>query len=166
MRRLTLLGIAAAALVALFASNLTAQDQPSRVVYLNSQAAIHAHPTGAQIETLMAQARADIDDLVARLTELDQKAANGQQLTPDEADRYRALQATLVSVDQRYRDEIEAAAVPAMEAVDTILAQLAQELNFSMVLDSVTAADLSLIVYADPSLDITQIVIDRIRAQN
>lgn len=166
MRRLTLLGIAAAALVALFASNLTAQDQPSKVVYLNSQAAIHAHPTGAQIDTLMAQARADIDDLVARLSELDQKAASGQTLTPDEADRYRALQATLVAVDQRYRDEVEAAAVPAMEAVDAVLAQLAQELNFSMVIDSLTAADLKLIVYADPSLDITPIVIERIQAQN
>ncbi len=165
MRRLTLLGIVAAALVALFASNLTAQDQPSRVVYLNSAAAIHAHSSGAQIDALMAQARADIDDLVAKLGELDQKVASGQQLTADESDRYRALQATLVSVDSRAKADIEAAAEPAKAAVDAALAELAKELNYTMVIDSLTAADLGLVVYADPSLDITQLVIDKVKAQ-
>lgn len=165
MRRLTLLGTVAAVLVALVANNLTAQDRPSRVVYLNSQAAIHAHPAGAAIETLRAQARADIEELVAGLTELEQKAAGGQELTPDEADRYRTLQTTLMAVDERYKREIEEAAEPARLAVDQALAELSQEHDYTMVLDSIVAADLGLIVYADPSLDITQLVIDRVSGQ-
>ena len=117
------------------------------------------------IETLRAQARADIEELVAGLTELEQKAAGGQELTPDEADRYRTLQTTLMAVDERYKREIEEAAEPARLAVDQALAELSQEHDYTMVLDSIVAADLGLIVYADPSLDITQLVIDRVSGQ-
>ncbi len=162
MRRLTLLGIAAALLLALFASTLTAQDRPSRVVYLNSQAAIHAHPAGSQIETLNAQARADLEGLVNSIRELEEKASSGQQLTADEADRYRVLQTTIVSVDARYKEEIRAAAEPAMAAVDQVLAELATELNYTMVLDSVSAYETGIVVYADPALDITDIVVERV----
>ncbi|MFA5551033.1 MAG: OmpH family outer membrane protein [Trueperaceae bacterium] len=165
MRRLTLLGIAVAALLALFASTLTAQERTSHVVYLNSQAAINAHPAGSQIETLSAQARSEIEGLVNSITALEQKAASGQQLTPDEADRYAALQSSIVAVDSRYRAEIEAAAAPAMAAVDEVLRSLATELNYTMVIDSIAAAETGIVVYADPSLDITQLVIDRITGQ-
>lgn len=164
MRRLTLLGIAAAALIAFFASNLTAQERPSKVVYVNSQRAIHAHPSGAQIESLRQQARADIEGLIASITELEQKAASGQELTPDEADRYRVLQTTIVSVDARYKEEIEAAAAPAMAAVDQVLAELATELNYTMVIDSVVAYETRMVVYADPALDITDMVVERVSA--
>lgn len=164
MRRLTLIGIAAAALLAFAASTLTAQERPSRVVYINSQAAIAAHPAGAQIEALTNQARTEIEGLVSSISALEQKAASGQQLTPDEADRYSALQTSLVAVDSRYRTEIEAVAEPARAAVDQVLAELAVELNYTMVLDAVAAAEARIVVFADPSLDITQIVIDRVSA--
>lgn len=163
MRRLTLIGIAAAALLALFASNLTAQERSTRVVYVNSQEAIHAHPAGAQLETLRAQARSEIEGLVSSITALEQKAASGQQLTPDEADRYATLQSTIVAVDARYKDEIAAAAEPARAAVDQVLTQLAQELDYALVLDSLAAYETGLVVYADPSLDITQMVVERVQ---
>lgn len=163
MRRLTLLGIAAAALLALFASNLTAQERSTRVVYVNSQAAIHAHPSAAQLEALRAQARTDIEELVSSITALEQKAASGQQLTPDEADRYTTLQTTITAVDSRYREEIAAAAEPARAAVDQVLNDLAVELDYAIVLDSVAAYETGMIVYADPSLDITELVIERVQ---
>ncbi len=163
MRRLTLLGIAAAALLALFASNLTAQERPSRVVYVNSQAALYAHPMGAQIDALNAQARAEIGDLVNSIQALEQKAASGQQLTADEADRYATLQTTVMAVDARYKEEIAAVAEPARQAVNDVLAALADEIGYTMVLDSQAAYDTGLVVYADPSLDITQMVIDRVK---
>lgn len=165
MRRLTLLGIAVAIVVALSASNLTAQDRPSKVVYMNTQAAIHAHPAGDAIETLRAQANADIGDLVAGLQALDDKAAGGQELTPDDVDRYRTLQTTLMTLDARYKSEIEAAAAPAMAAVNEAIAALSAENGYTMVLDAQVAAESKLVVYADPSLDITQLVIDRVKAQ-
>lgn len=149
-------------MLALFASNLTAQERPSRVVYINSQAAIHAHPLGSQIEALNNQARTEIGDLVTSIQALEQKAASGQQLTPDEADRYATLQTTIVSVDARYKEEIAAVAEPARQAVDQALAELADEFGYTMVLDSLAAYDTGLVVYADPSLDITQLVIDRV----
>ncbi|SRR5690554_684803 len=163
MRRLTLLGITAVAIVAFFASNLTAQDQPSRVVYLNSQAAIHAHPSGSQLESLNAQAREEIGGLVQSISALEQKAASGQQLTPEEAERYATLQTTIQAVDARYKEEIAAAAEPARLAVDQAIKELAAELNYTMVLDSLAAYETGLVVYADPALDITDLVIERVQ---
>lgn len=164
MRRLTLLGTLAVVAAALLLSNLTAQDRPSKVVYINAQAAIHAHPAGGRIETLRQQATADIEELIAGLTELEERAASGQELTPDETDRYRTLQTTLMAVDARYKSEIEEAAAPAMRAVDEAIAELSAENDYTMVLDAQVAAELKLIVYADPALDITDLVIERVQA--
>lgn len=163
MRRLTLIGIAAAALLAFAASTLTAQERPSRVVYINSQAAIAAHPAGAQIEALTNQARTEIEGLVSSISALEQKAASGQQLTPEEAERYATLQTTIQAVDARYKEEIAAAAEPARLAVDQAIKELAAELNYTMVLDSLAAYETGLVVYADPALDITDLVIERVQ---
>ncbi len=164
MRRLTLLGIAAAAVIALFATNLTAQQRPTKVVYVDSQAAIRAHPSGDQIENLRQQAATEVQDLTNSLAELEQKAASGQQLSADETDRYRALQSTLAAVQNRYLNDINAAAEPAVTAVNEIIAQLAQENGYTLVLDAVEAANLRLVVYADADLDITPLVIERVEA--
>lgn len=165
MRRLTLLGTLAAVTIALFASTLSAQDKPSKVVYINAQAAIHAHPAGERIELLREQATADIEELLEGLTALEEKAGSGMELTADETDRYRTLQTTLIAVDARYKDEIAEAAGPAMQAVDAAIAELSAENGYTIVLDAQVAAELKLVVYADPSLDITDLVIQKVRAQ-
>jgi Skp family chaperone for outer membrane proteins len=166
MRRLTLLGIGAAVvMVALLAPNLNAQQRPTKVVYVDSQAAIRAHPSGSQIESLQQQAAAEVQDLTQKLAELEQKAAAGQQLTPDESDRYNALRSTLTAVQNRYLNDINAAAEPAVTTVNEIIAQLAQENGYTLVLDAVEAANLRLVVYADADLDITPLVIERVQAQ-
>ncbi|NLG08247.1 MAG: OmpH family outer membrane protein [Deinococcales bacterium] len=164
MRRLTLLGIGAAFVVALLANNLTAQQRPTKVVYVDSQAAIRAHPSGAQIEALQQQAAAEVQELSQSLAALEQKAAAGEQLTADESDRYSALRSTLTAVQNRYLNEINAAAEPAVTAVNDIIAQLAQENGYTLVLDAVEAANLRLVVYADADLDITPLVIERVEA--
>ena len=69
-----------------------------------------------------------------------------------------------VAVDARYKEEIEAAAAPAMAAVDQVLAELATELNYTMVIDSVVAYETRMVVYADPALDITDMVVERVSA--
>src|SRR5690606_36488957 len=114
MRRLTLFGLIAAVLVAVLAISPSAQERDTRVVFVDSQAALRAHPAGAAVEELRAQADTEVSDLVAGLTALEEKIAAGQQLTPEASERYQTLQTTIVAVQNRYRDEIAAAAAPAV----------------------------------------------------
>ncbi|SRR5690606_12740526 len=165
MRRLTLLGLASAVLIALFVSNLSAQSRPTSVVFVNSQAALLAHPAGANVEALREQAQTEVNGIVASLGELEQRLAAGEQLSPEENERYQALQTSLSAVQSRYAQEISAAAQPAVDAVNGIIAQLAEENGYTIVMDRVEAAEQRLVVYSDADLDITPLVIERLEAQ-
>jgi outer membrane protein len=165
MRRLTLFGLVAAVLVAVLAISPSAQERDTRVVFVDSQAALRAHPAGAAVEDLRAQAETEVSELAASLTALEEKAASGQQLTPEEGERYQTLQTTIVAVQNRYRDEIAAAAAPAVEAVNAAIRDLALANGYTIVMDRVEAANLRLVVYADDDLDITPLVIERIQAE-
>jgi|SRR5690606_1766344 len=165
MRRLTLFGLVAAVVIGLLASSLGAQDRQTRVVFVDSQAALLSHPSGATIEDLQQRAEAEVNDLVASLTALDQRLAAGETLSAADNERYQALQTSLNAVQTRYRDEIAAAAAPAVTAVNGIIKQLAEENGYTVVMDRVEAANLRLVVYADEDLDITPMVIERLAAQ-
>lgn len=165
MRRLTLLGLASAVLIALFVTNLSAQSRPTSVVFVNSQAALLAHPAGASVTALQEQAQTEVNELVASLGALEQRLAAGEELSAEENERYQALQTSLTAVQGRYQEEIAAAAQPAVDAVNSIIAELAQENGYTIVMDRVEAAEQRLVVYSDADLDITPMVIERLQAQ-
>ncbi len=165
MKRLTALGIVAV-LATLFAfSHLSGQGRDTKVVFIRSQAAILAHPAGAQVDQLKQQAQAEIDGLVASLQDLEARLAAGDQLSPEENERYQALVTSINAVQERYAQDIDAAARPAIETVNAILADLATENGYTIIMDADEARNLDLVVYADDDLDITQMVIDRLNAQ-
>ena len=76
-----------------------------------------------------------------------------------------ALVTCINAVKDRFALEIDAAARPAIEAVNGILADLAEENGYTIIMDADKARELDLVVYADPDLDITQMVVDRLNAQ-
>lgn len=156
---------AAVAAIALFAfsTTLTAQDQPTKIVFVDSQAAIRAHPAGAEIAALEEQARAEIEALEADLQVLIDKANSGQELTAAERDQAATLQRTLQDVRARWTARINEVAAPAEEAVTQTIAAIAQENGYTIVLDRRVAASSSLVVYAQEGLDITQLVIERLQ---
>ena len=165
MKRLTLLILAVVAILGVASTNLTAQETAAQIVFVNSQAAIAAHPAGQQIEDLEAQAREEISGLQQSIQEIANRARQGQQLTPEEQERYQTLVATLQTVQQRWEADIAEAAQPAVEAVDAAIQALAQENGYSIVLDAGVAGPqgTNLVVYAQEGLDITQQVIERIQ---
>ena len=165
MRRLTLLGLASAVLIALFVTNLSAQSRPTSVVFVNSQAALLAHPAGDNVASLQEQAQTEVNELVASLGALEQRLAAGEELSAEDNERYQALQTSLSAVQARYQEEIAAAAQPAVDAVNGIIAQLAQENGYTIVFDRVEAAEQRLVVYSDADLDITPLVIERLETQ-
>ena len=159
-----MLGAALVLALAFAFTHLSAQGRPTKVVFVRSQAAILAHPAGARVNELKEQAQAEIEDLAASIQELEQRIAAGEELTPEESERYQALVASANAVQERYRQEIDEAAQPAIEAVNEILAQLAEENGYTVILDADKARELQLVVYGDPVLDVTQLVIDRLEA--
>lgn len=166
MKRLTLILLLVAAIVGVASMNLTAQTPDTRVVFVNSQAVIAAHPAGEEATQLEQQAREELDGIRSSIEELANRARAGEQLTAEEQERYQTLLATLQTVQQRYQAEISAAAEPAVAAVDEAIRAVAQENGYSIVLDSVEAGPrgTNLVVYAEDGLDITPQVVERIQA--
>ncbi len=164
MRRLTLLGLVGAVVVAFAASSLSAQSRPTKVVFIDSQTALMAHPSGAAVNALREQATAEINELAASINALERRIVAGEQLSAEDAERYQTLQTSLNAIQNRYLAEIDAVAAPAVTAVNEIITQLAQENGYTIVFDRETARESRLIVYSDGDLDITQLVLDRLQA--
>lgn len=169
MKRLTLIVSAALALAtfALLSSvTTTAQDQPTKIVFVDSQAAISAHPAGAASDAMQEQARTEIGDLRTQLETYSSRLRDGQQLTPEETELYQTLLATLQSVQQFWQSEIATTAQPALEAVNNAIRDIAVENGYTIVLDFAVAAASNLVVYAQDGLDVTPAVIERVAAGN
>ncbi|HLV12424.1 MAG TPA: OmpH family outer membrane protein [Trueperaceae bacterium] len=165
MKRLTVIGIALVLALVLAFTNLSAQGRPTKVVFVRAQAAILAHPAGAQVEELRQQAQAEIGELLTSIQALESRIAAGEELSPEDNERYQALVTSANAVQERYRQEIDAAAQPAIQAVNGILAELAAENGYTLIMDADKARELDLVVYADDDLDVTQLVVDRLNAQ-
>lgn len=166
MKRLTLIGLAVVLLVALVAASPAVQSQPAHIAFVDSQAAINAHPAGKAAEQLKQQAQTEITGLRDKINALAQKQQAGQQLTPAESERYQTLVTTLNAVQTRYQSDIQNAAKPAVGAVNKAIIEVAQKDGFTIVLDSRAAGQTGggLVVYADQNLDITPQVIDQMKA--
>jgi len=160
-RFLTLLA-SALLVAALLGANLTAQDAPVRLAFVDSQALISAHPAGQQANDLRALASQEIGELANRLDGLQAKARS-TGLSAEEADLFNVLLSTFESVQARYTAEINAAALPAIEAVNSAIKEVALELGIAVVMDIDSAAQSGLVVYAADGLDITEAVSGRVR---
>lgn len=154
------------AILALSAT-LVAQQVANSIVFVDTQAAIAAHPAGAQAKTIEEQARTEVEALQGELKALADKANAGTQLTADEQSRFQTLRTTILEVQQNYATQIGQTAEPALAAVDVAIKAVAEENGYLIVLDSGVAGQggTNLVVYAAEQLNITQQVIDRVSAQ-
>lgn len=166
LRERSLLLVVVLMAIFLGSSFLTAQVGETRIVFVDSQEAIRAHPAGEASRALEQQAQTEIEALQTDLQALVEKANSGAQLTPDEQTRFQTLRSTLTSVQQRYAGEIGAAVEPALLAVDEVIQAIATENDYTLVLDRNVAGPqgINLIVYAKEGLDITPQVVERVRA--
>ena len=164
MRRLTLTFVVVLAVLALGSLQLGAQETPTRIVFVDAQAAINVHPAGQEAERLQQMARDELDELRAEIDAIVQQARGGQQLTPEQAERHSALVTTVEAVQQRYQQDIAETVGPAIDAVNEIIRQIAQDGGYTIVMDIAQASN-GLVVYAQEGLDITQQVLDQVRAQ-
>lgn len=165
MRRLTLFSALLLALsLALGAAAAQDAELPADtpIAFVDSQAAIAEHPSGAEAQRLEQQAGEEIGQLREQLEGLAQRARGGEGLSPEESEQYQALLTTLEAVQRRYQSDIQEAAQPAIQAVNEVIRELAREQNVDIVLDIGAASD-GLVVYARDGLDLTPRVLELIR---
>jgi outer membrane protein len=162
MKRLTLLAAAVVLAMVPLASTLTAQDQPTKMVFVDSQALLAAHPAGQAASSLREQAQVEVDEIRAQLDVIQDRARGGAQLTNEETERFNILLATLETVQVRYQADSAAAAAPAIEAVNAAIEAVSLENGYTIVMDIGASADMGLVVYAAEGLDITDAVMARL----
>jgi Skp family chaperone for outer membrane proteins len=153
--------------VLVFSATLVAQEVLSNIVFVDTQAAIAAHPAGAQAEQLKTQAKQEVDALQAELQAIADKANSGQQLSPEEQDTFQTLRTQVLQVQQNYATQIAQTVQPALDAVNAVIKTIAEEKGYAIVIDSGVAGldGVNLVVYAREDLNITQQVIERVQAQ-
>jgi len=106
--------------------------------------------------------REEIGLISADIDALNRRVLEGQELSSAERGRLQVLIATLEAVQERYQSDIATTAQPALDRVNAVIRELAMENNYTIVLDAVVASN-GLVVFAQDGLDITPLVLERIR---
>ena len=128
----------------------SAQDAaPLSIAFVSSSQVLAAHPAGQAAETLTQQARTELEGIAATLQPLQARAASGAQLTAEEQNQLELTQRTLQETQERFRQDIDAAAQPAEQEIDGIIRQIAAENGYTLVLNYDVARTSGLIIYAD-----------------
>lgn len=139
-------------LLALFTvlSVSSAQDAaPFSIAFVSSSQVLAAHPAGQAAEELGQQARTEIQEIEAALRPLVAKANSGATLTAEEQNQLELTQRTYQETRDRYAQDIDAAAQPATEEINTIIQRIAAENGYTLVLNYDVAQTSGLVLYAD-----------------
>ncbi len=153
-------------LFALVASlGAAALAQPLAAVgYVDSQYLLSLHPSYQQLIDRREMANSEISQVAATVQELQAKQQAGQALTPEEQERLQVSMATLQALRQRYDQELQSLAQPAIDAVNAAIAQVAADLGLGIVFDANAARESGLVVYAAQGNDITPLVEEVLKA--
>jgi len=135
---------------------------PSGICFVNSQRVLEAHPDGAKVLEARKRAEDELKPLQQQTLALQQKIG-ANSATAAERQQYE----TLVKSYQSRTAALQAAQnkllEPITRAVDAAITKIAPTRGCAVVLDRAIAASSGLVVYADPSTDITDAVIAEVR---
>lgn len=162
---ITILILAASFFVTnLFMGKLSAQNDFSRVVFVDAARALASHPAGGAVAEIQKRQEEELGPIVEKIKAL-QKAAQERELTPEEQDLADIQIRTLQDSQRRYAEEILKASEPAVNSVNTAITAISQAQGYSMVLDGNIAGQngIGLVVYAVDGLDITDQVIEYVK---
>jgi outer membrane protein len=142
-----------------------AQEKPLKIALISKPALLAAHPDGQAAAGLAQQRDTELQPLLEELQALQTKSQTAEGLTAEERSRATLLVSTVEQTRQRYAADIQTAAAPAEEAINTALTAVAQAQGYTLVIDGDLAGfdQLGLFVYVDEASipNITQQVIDQ-----
>jgi outer membrane protein len=175
MRSYTRVAATVVALTMSMSGILAAQAAAPKIVYVNSQKIISQAPGRADAE---AQFQKEMDQYKAQVQKmgdsLQTMVADYQKVEPtlsqsvkatrtkDLRDRQQAYQQHVQELEQTAQQREAELVRPIMEQINKIIEQIRTENNYSFILDAGSQA--GVVVAADSSLDITNVVIKRLVA--
>ena len=171
MKRLT---FALAGLLLLGATTGAQAQSAPRIGYINSQQIIDQAPGAQQAQQEWQQEMATIRSEIQEMgQELEQMMAQYQQqeltLSPEakanrqaeirqrQTEYQQRVQELQTQAEQRQQELLQ----PFMERINAVIEEIRAEGNYAFIFDAATGA----IISADPSLDLTEEVLRRLRAQ-
>ena len=162
MNKLLLYTVSGLTLILLLAGSLTAQNQATKIVFIDVPRVLSAYPGGQAVADMRRQAQEEVAGLQAELQAVIGSARSLQELSPEQRETADTLRQTLEQVNLRWQQEIEAAAQPVLDAVNQAVTEVAQANGYTIVMDGVLARDSGLVVYAPDELNITEQVLERL----
>lgn len=150
-----------------------AEAQTLKIGYVNSQEILANAPgaqaAGQQFDEEMAGYQAEIQQLETELEGMQQRLQQQQlTLSPEaKANREQQLQAKLAEYQQRstqlqeLANQRRAALIqPVMDSITSVIETIREEGSYTLILDVAAGS----IISADPALDLTQMVLQRLRS--
>ena len=138
------------------------EEVPFRVGFIDAEAVIQAHPGYAEVEKLQKAADAELKPIIEKLRALEEKLASGKATAKDRQD-YQVLTEAAKKVRDKWAPKIQEKLEPLIKEVDEVVARVANELGFAVIMNRLVAAQSNPVVYAHPSTDITQAVIEELK---
>lgn len=144
----------------LLGGSLIAQNRttPTRIGYVDAEKVVQAHKDFKKVQDIRNQAERELKPLRDQLQPLEAKLRAGNATAKDQQD-YRVLAQSLQEAGKKWSDRASAALKPITEEIDQVIARVAQQQGFAMILDKKVAATSGLVVYAADELEITDAVI-------
>jgi len=153
------------ALGALLLSGLPLAEKKAvatRVGFLDAETVIQAHPRYGEVAELQKLADAELKPLLEKLRPLEEKIATGKATAKDRED-YQVLSEAAKRVRDQWAPKIQEKLDPLIKEVDRVVAQVARDQGFAVVMNRRVAAASNLVVYADPETDLTQAVVEALK---
>lgn len=135
---------------------------PTRVGFVDAETVIQAHPRYGEVEELQKQADAELKPLLEKLRPLEEKLAAGKATAKDRED-YQVLTEAVKKHREKWGPRIQEKLDPLIKEADQVVAQVAREQGFAVIMNRRVAAASNLVVYADPNTDITQAVVEALK---
>jgi outer membrane protein len=144
----------------LLGGSLVAQNRPTpnRIGYVDAEKVVQAHKDFKKVQEIRNQAERELKPIRDQLQTLEAKLRAGNATAKEQQD-YRVLAQSLQEAGKKWSDRANAALKPITEEIDQVIAQVAQQQGFAMILDKKVAATSGLVVYAAGELEITDAVI-------
>jgi outer membrane protein len=133
-----------------------AQPKSTKICFVQSQPILEAHPDGAKVVALKADAEKELKPILEQARALQAKAGG---ISAAERQQLDTLSKTIQATQRKWQDKIDKLLQPIEADIDKAIASTARTLGCNVVLDRLVARSSALVVYADDDLDITKDVI-------
>ncbi|WP_027882019.1 OmpH family outer membrane protein [Meiothermus rufus] len=146
--------------VLLLGGSLVAQNRPTptRIGYIDAEKVVQAHKDFKKVQDVRNQAERELKPLRDQLQALEAKIRAGNASAKEQQD-YRVLAQSLQEAGRKWTERSNAVLKPITEEIDQVIARVAQQQGFAMILDKKIAASSGLVVYAAEELEVTEAVI-------